>query len=148
MEEQEENFQPNDLAACRAGFFEALAKIETAPVAQPAPPPPETMVVFFDFNRSTLNADARGVIARIVARIRATNARSVVLSGYADRAGAANYNVRLSQRRVAAVRDAIRRAGVNVQFSVSSFGEERPAVQTVDGVREARNRRVEVRIAP
>jgi outer membrane protein OmpA-like peptidoglycan-associated protein len=76
------------------------------------------------------------------------NAKSVVLAGHADRAGASDYNLRLSQRRVAAVRAAIQRAGVDVRFDISSFGEQRPAVQTADGVREARNRRVEVRIVP
>ncbi|HEX9835354.1 MAG TPA: OmpA family protein, partial [Alphaproteobacteria bacterium] len=63
--------------------------------------------------------------------------------------GASAYNAKLAERRVAAVREFIQRWGVkDVQFQVSSAGEANPAVRTADGVREARNRRVDVRVVP
>jgi OOP family OmpA-OmpF porin len=149
LEEQEENIQPNDLAACRNGFLNALAKIEGAPAAQPAPAPQaETIMILFDFNKATLNAAANTEINRAVARIRALNAKTVVLEGHADRSGADAYNMRLSQSRVAAVRQALQKAGVNVRFDESAVGETRPIVPTPDGTREARNRAVTVRIVP
>ena len=153
LEEQEENVQPNHIAACRAEFFAALAKIEVAPAvaAQPAPvpaPQPETITIYFEFNKATLNAEAQREVDRAVARIRALPAKNVVLEGHADRSGSASYNMRLSESRVAAVRDAIQRAGVNVQFSETALGEDRPAVPTADNVRERQNREVVVHINP
>ena len=79
MQEQEENFQPPDIARCRDGFYAAIAAVEEAlkpkPVmAEPAPesepePEPAPMVVepqplpgpflvFFDWDRATISADA------------------------------------------------------------------------------------------
>ena len=148
MEQQEENHQPPHIEACRSAFFAALAQIETAPQAAQPAAAPDAMMVYFPLNRANLTADAQREIDRIVARIRASNARSVVLTGHADRSGSTARNMALSRDRVAAVRDAIRRAGVNVQFSESAMGESSPAVRTADNVAEARNRRVEVRILP
>jgi len=144
MEEQEENNSANDIATCRTAFLAALAKIEQTPVAAQA----ETITVYFDTDKATLNDEARREVARAVARIRALNAKSVVLEGHADRTGSAGHNMSLSQNRVAAVRAAIQQAGVNVQFSESAFGETRPAVPTAEGVRERRNRGVAVKIVP
>jgi OOP family OmpA-OmpF porin len=149
MEETEEaNAVDPDLEACRAGFFDALAKIEVAPAA---PPPAaagrsQTFAVYFDFNKSTLTDAGKAEVNRAVAHARAINAQFVVLEGHADRSGANPYNMRLSQARVATVKQAIQASGVNVQFRDSAEGEARPPVPTADGVREQRNRVVIVRV--
>ena len=153
LEEQEENIQPGDIAACRSAFLEALAKIEGKPMAQPAPahrPPPkaEAFLVRFDFNRATLDAAANAEIGRAVAYARQIRAGWVVLEGHADRAGSSGYNLGLSEKRIAAVRQAIEKSGVKVQFRAVADGEDHPVVQTADGVREARNRVVIVRVVP
>jgi len=148
LEEQEENLQPNDIASCRSGFLAALAKIEVAPVAQAPAPQAETVTIYFDLNQSTLNDAARRDVDRAAARIRALNARTVALEGHADRSGSPGYNTRLSQNRVATVRAALQRSGINVQFRETALGEGQPAVPTADGVREARNRDVVIRIVP
>src|SRR3546814_11085678 len=44
MQEQEENFQPDDIAACRDRFEAAMAGLGREPAPKPAPPPPATMV--------------------------------------------------------------------------------------------------------
>lgn len=148
MEETEEaNAVDPDLEACRAGFFEALAKIEVAaPGAPPAAGRSETFLVYFDFNKAILNDKGKAEIGRAIAHAKAINAQFVVLEGHADRAGADPYNKRLSQARVATVKQAIQASGVNVQFRDSAEGESRPPVPTADGVREARNRVVIVRV--
>ena len=55
MQEQEENFQPDDIAACRDGFLDAVAQLEEEPkvaaAPEPAPAPatlPGPWVVNFD----------------------------------------------------------------------------------------------------
>jgi OmpA-OmpF porin, OOP family len=63
--------------------------------------------------------------------------------GHADRAGSDAYNQRLSERRSAAVRDALVQRGIPANEIVTmGRGERDPAVPTPDGVREPRNRRV------
>ena len=150
MEQQAENFQPIDIAACRTGFLAALAKIEVVPVAQQpaASPQAENVTIYFDLNKATLNDKGRRDVDRIVSRARAINAKSVVVEGYTDRSGSDAYNMRLSQKRETAVRDAIRLAGVNVPIDGKAYGEARSAMQTADGVAEAGNRRVSVNIIP
>ena len=67
------------------------------------------------------------------------------LTGHADRAGSDAYNVRLSQRRAEAVKAELVRLGFNANdISVVAKGEADPLVPTADGVREPKNRRVEI----
>ena len=71
----------------------------------------------------------------------------VVLVGKADRAGSDQYNMRLSQRRADAVRDALIRDGVpRDRIETRWVGEREPPVPTPDNVREPRNRVVEINL--
>jgi len=156
MQEQEENFQPDDIAACRAGFEEAMARLEAAPkppapMAAPAPAPapapmPGPFTLYFDFDSASLTADARNVVADAARAVASRKPASVVVTGYADRAGSEAYNMALSKRRADAAVAALKAAGVttDIQLIVASYGEMDPAVQTADGQREPRNRRVTV----
>jgi OmpA-OmpF porin, OOP family len=119
-----------------------------APAAAPAPPPPpmaRTFLVFFDFDKYNLTADARRVIEAAAANYKATGSARIDVSGYTDLAGTQAYNMRLSQRRADAVAAYLLRQGVpkNV-LDVKWFGKEHPRVPTADGVREPQNRRVEI----
>jgi hypothetical protein len=130
----------------------AMAKVEASlqpmPVAVAYVPPPETFVVFFPYNRATLDRQARQEVAYIVNRARTLNANSIKLAGYTDRAGKDDYNMRLSAKREAAVHKAIDGAGLNAAISGAAFGETQLATATDDGVREASNRRVVVVVTP
>jgi outer membrane protein OmpA-like peptidoglycan-associated protein len=115
-----------------------------APAAAP-PPPPRTFLVFFDFDKYSLTADARKVIEAAAASYKATGSARIDVSGYTDLAGTQAYNLRLSQRRADAVAGYLLKQGVpkNV-MDVKWFGKEHPRVPTPDGVREPQNRRVEI----
>lgn len=149
VEQQEENFQPRDIAYCRNAFYAALEQIEVRPVAAPAAVP-ETMTldadVFFDFNRATIKPAFFPELDRIARMlVENTNIR-LQISGHADRAGPAGYNQGLSERRARAVADYLAGKGVTRErVTTVGYGETRPAVPTADGVREPRNRRVEIR---
>ncbi len=70
---------------------------------------------------------------------------NVTVSAHTDRAGASTYNMDLAQQRALAVVDKIRRfGGVNLNINIKNHGENKLAAQTVDGVKEGRNRRVEI----
>jgi outer membrane protein OmpA-like peptidoglycan-associated protein len=118
------------------------------PAAAPAPAPApqaRTFLVFFDFDRSNLTADARHVIDAAIASYRSTGSARVEVSGYTDLAGTQAYNLRLSQRRADAVANYMMHQGLpkNV-MDVKWFGKQHPRVPTPDGVREPQNRRVEI----
>ena len=163
MQEQEENFQPDDIAACRADFEAALAALKAgpapAPVAaaapaapQPAPRPsprPRVFTVLFGFDDTGLSAGAEQTLVDAIDYAKGLQGATISVSGYTDRAGNRPYNARLAAVRADVVSAAMRTKGVAPdQIVIASFGEDDPAVQTDDGVREVRNRRVRVVVLP
>ncbi len=104
---------------------------------------PGSFLVYFAFNKATLDASARQVVAEAADEYKRTGAAQVAVSGYADKAGRPAYNQALSERRAEAVRRELERLGVpSSAVQVAAEGENDPAVPTPDGVPEARNRRV------
>lgn len=159
IEQQEENFQTDHIAACRSEFDAAMEELRTAmapqpaeqpapaPAPAPAPPPaaPESFVMFFEFDRADITPQAREVIDSAVQAGQRTNVEQYSITGHADRAGPPEYNTGLSLRRANAVRDALTSRGIaQDNVSVAGRGEAEPAVQTPDGVPEQANRRVEL----
>jgi OOP family OmpA-OmpF porin len=116
------------------------------PAAQPAPPPqPRAFLVFFDWDRSDIRPDSQRVIEAAAAYAKQRGLARVNLTGHADRSGPARYNMGLSLRRAQAVRDAFIKLGVSPSdIALVGKGESQPLVPTADGVREPRNRRVEI----
>ena len=163
MQEQEENFQADDIAACRGQYLAALsslnvgltpiaamADVAPAPASAPAPAPapapqPVKLVVFFDFDRADLDAAARAKLNEAADAVKDRKTVRIVVSGHTDTAGSLQYNEKLSRLRAAAIAEALAQQGVprNVT-TVEAFGQLRPAVATADDVREPANRRVEI----
>src|SRR3954470_24791469 len=104
---------------------------------------PSSFVVYFGFNKANLDASARQVIAMAADEYKRTGGAQINVTGYADKAGQAEHNQRLSERRAEVVRRELERLGVQASaIQVAAEGENDPAVPTPDGVPEARNRRV------
>lgn len=162
MEEQEENFQPEDIAACRGGFETAMIRIETAlapkPVAaaEPAPAPapapaaapalapkpaPGPFVLSFDFDSAKIGDASQAVLDRIAAAAKAYGPAKIELAAHTDRAGSDAYNDRLAEMRALAVKMALAQKGIPAPLiDVRVFGERKVPVATPDGVPEERNR--------
>jgi len=148
MQEQEENNQPDDIAACRDAFYAALAELESLmpmeaekPMAAPQVPP--EFVVFFDFDSSTVTGTGMATLDDAVAAAGEIGAEGFSVTGHTDRAGSEAYNDALSLRRAEAVRAALVARGVaSSAVSLAGRGEAETAVPTADGVRESANRRV------
>lgn len=150
LEQLEEDYQPQDIARCRQGFLDALARVEAALRPAPPPPPapaataPEPFLVFFDFDRATITPESARVIREAAQRAKDSGAVAIQVIGYTDRSGPAAYNMRLSVRRANAVKDELVRNGIAAgEISVEGRGESDPLVPTADGVREPQNRRAE-----
>lgn len=159
LEQASEGLQPPDIEACRQAFGIAVAEVEGAvpqPVVEAPPPPPEAPVVVqspepymihFGLDEASLDADARAVLAQIKSDLDTTAATRVLVVGHASRAGSEAHNMRLSQKRAEAVKAALSDLGVQAgSIETDARGETDPLVETADGVREPRNRRVRVTI--
>lgn len=152
MQEQEENFQPKDIAYCFAQFQAAMKKMApkpmkmaaAKPMAKPAIPGP--FKVYFSFNSDKLDSNAMTIVSSVVEAAKQTGATSVILGGHADRAGKGGYNKMLSQKRIDAVVGALTKSGFGGGLSQQSFGETKPDKATKDGAREQMNRRVEIQL--
>ncbi|MFN4088577.1 MAG: OmpA family protein [Alphaproteobacteria bacterium] len=135
---------------CKAKFYEAMNALRGRPAAAPAAPaapPARDYLVFFDFDRSNIRPDAADVLRRVTQAYQSLNANRVDLIGHTDRAGSAEYNQRLSERRATSVRDFLSRQGIPAaNITATGRGESDPRVPTPDGVREQENRRVEIRL--
>ena len=106
-------------------------------------------IVFFDWDRDDLTNEARNTLNGVAENYRRGGQTQVVLAGHADRSGSDAYNQGLSQRRANRVRDYLITQGVpGGSMTTQAFGEERPRVETADGVREPDNRRVEITFGP
>jgi peptidoglycan-associated lipoprotein len=74
--------------------------------------PPEAILttVYFDFDKYTVSANERAKIDAVAARVMATD---VIIAGYTDHFGTAEYNLGLSDRRAQSVREYLVKSGAN-----------------------------------
>lgn len=130
-----------------------------APKAEAAPPAPAPAVapkeqlaeipreylVFFDWDRADITAEADQIIRAAADNAKKVGSARIATTGHADRSGPDAYNLGLSLRRAEAVRAALVRQGIAAsEVEISARGESEPLVPTPDGVREPRNRRVQI----
>lgn len=109
-------------------------------------PPSRSFMVFFDLNSASLSAQSLQSIKQAGERYRYFESTQVMVTGHTDQIGSADYNLRLSIRRAAVVKDALIHEGIPVSAIVfSGRGDSQPLVQA-EGA-EAQNRRVEIVIA-
>ncbi len=114
-----------------------------APAATPAAP--RNYLVFFDWDKADLTAEAKKIIATAAEDAKKGNIARIQATGHADRSGPDAYNMKLSMRRALAVKSELTRLGIaEKDIAVIAKGEREPLVPTADGVREPQNRRVEI----
>lgn len=116
------------------------------PAAPPPPPPvPQKFIVFFDWDKSNLRADAAKIVSDAAAYAKTNGKARIATTGHADTSGTPAYNLALSERRANIVKAELIRLGIPAnEIAVSFKGESQPLVTTGDGAREPQNRRVEI----
>ncbi|MCR9071312.1 MAG: OmpA family protein [Alphaproteobacteria bacterium] len=155
VEQQEEGHQPVHIAACRDSFLIAMENLRAAMEPTVATTEVTTTfeevareVVYFDFDSDAITPDAQVKIDALVAEMRTLQNITLFITGHTDRAGSNEYNQALSARRAANVRAELERQGMTTgdveDMEIDARGEQNPAVETADGVREPLNRRVEI----
>ncbi len=104
--------------------------------------------VTFDFDRAELKPQGQATLGRLAGVLSQYPQTIIEITGHADSTGDANYNMKLSDRRAAAVASYLTSHGVSQRIISSGVGESSPIAtnDTPDG--RAQNRRVEIKISP
>ena len=108
----------------------------------PPPPPAKTYIVFFDFDKSNLTAEAQATVTEAVSAAKTLGSVRIMVTGHTDTVGSDRYNQALSIRRATSVKDEMLRQGLgadSIAIEGKSFHD--PLVPTGPGVREPKNRR-------
>jgi len=148
-----------EASACRSALATSLIALENAgrpAPARPAPvaaapiaPPPSDYTVYFDLDSWTLTAEDLAVITNVINTARAGGQSHITIVGHTDTSGSAAYNKRLSLHRANVVVEALVDMGARrAAIQATGVGETDLAVQTEDGVKEAKNRRAVIGLQP
>jgi outer membrane protein OmpA-like peptidoglycan-associated protein len=118
----------------------------TPPAAQPVvPAAPRSYLVFFDFNKSDLTAQAKGIVDQAAANAGPAHVTRLTVTGHTDTVGSDAYNMRLSRRRAESVSAQLEKDGIpSGEIEIVAKGKRDLLVPTADGVREPQNRRVQI----
>ena len=98
--------------------------------------------VFFDYDSSELDADARELLQDQVAWLKQYSSVSVSIEGHCDERGTREYNLALGEKRAQAVKNYLVSLGISAdRVATISYGKERPAVVGSNDGAWAQNRR-------
>lgn len=129
-----------------------------APAPEPAPAPAApafapgsqealradagTDTVLFAYDSYELSAEAKAVLIRHAAWLRANPGVKVTLEGHCDERGTREYNLALGERRANSAKNFLASLGIETgRLATISYGKERPAVDGSDEAVFAQNRR-------
>jgi outer membrane protein OmpA-like peptidoglycan-associated protein len=101
------------------------------------------------FDKARLNDDGRDLLRNLSSALRHYDHTLIQVGGYTDTSGTPESNLRISQKRADAVAAELRADGVAAnRLTAAGFGATHLKKATGEGVSEARNRRIEIRILP
>ena len=106
--------------------------------------------ILFATNKSDLLPSAQMKLNEVAAALNKQDPKStIVVEGYTDSQGTANYNQDLSQRRARSVRDYLISRGIaSSRVTAEGFGLTRPIADNESPEGRANNRRVEIVVTP
>lgn len=100
--------------------------------------------VLFGFDESTLSADARTSLDKLVKVLDTYPDTDIEIQGHTDSKGSVSYNQALSERRAAAVSGYLEEQTINTsRLTIKGFGEDLPKYENNTAEGRTENRRVE-----
>jgi peptidoglycan-associated lipoprotein len=118
--------------------------------APPTPAPSETgraesdgdEAIFFQFDASLLRDDARPILQKVAAALRANPRAHLRIEGNCDERGTTEYNLALGEARARAAKRYLVALGISAsRVDIRSYGSERPKDSGHDESAWSRNRR-------
>jgi peptidoglycan-associated lipoprotein len=98
--------------------------------------------VFFAVDQSTLTPEATSILDKQASWLKQYSTGTITIEGHADEQGTREYNIALSARRAAAVRNYLVSQGIpDARLSTVPFGKERPVATCSDESCLSQNRR-------
>jgi peptidoglycan-associated lipoprotein len=125
-------------------------------VAQAAAPPEDPLAwaadladAHFDYKQANVRGEDRAGLDALAQKLKNDSKRKVLIEGYCDSRGTAQYNVVLGERRAKAVKEYLVKAGASAsQIEVVSYGKERPICTETSDDCLRRNRRAHFQPQP
>ncbi len=100
--------------------------------------------IYFDFDSQSVRSTENGKIQQVAGFLQQNNAQ-LIIAGFTDERGTAEYNRGLGERRAQSVREALIAMGADAQnIQTVSFGAEMPADPSSNESAGAKNRRAEI----
>ena len=97
--------------------------------------------VFYDYNQSSVRADAKTTLDKQVAWLAKYGSVNVQIAGNCDERGTSEYNIALGAKRASAARDYLVAKGVaSTRISTISYGKDRPVALGSNEQAYAQNR--------
>lgn len=131
MEQAEEGYQFDHIKACRTGFETSLAALgDTATSADKAMPPSGSpFTVNFKFDSVDLTDKSQSELAKVLEKVSVYKPKTITITAHTDLVGGEKYNEALSQKRAAAIKNALENAGTSA-IVADGVGTADPAIKT------------------
>ena len=102
-------------------------------------------VFYFDFDSYALSEETKEIMRRHAQFMNASSSVSLRIEGHTDERGSADYNYTLGKKRANSIKNVLVKNDVNPkQITVTSYGEEKPAVEGDTEKAFSKNRRGEL----
>lgn len=119
-----------------------------AELAMPKKPQVDSYIVFFKEKESDMSQSGEDTIHEVLKKVKSGQKLQFVLNAYTDTVGDSEANLKLSETRAQAVREALIAGGVDPEnIRLYAFGESDTPVRTPDNTGEPANQRVEIFIS-
>lgn len=100
--------------------------------------------IYFDFDKSSIRPDAREILKADAEIFTKNSGATIVIQGYCDERGTAEYNMALGERRAQETKQYLMNLGINAsRMETISYGEENPLDPGHNEAAWAQNRRVQ-----
>lgn len=104
--------------------------------------------VVFDFDKANLKPAGLVAVDKLAAFMKKYPERRVMVEGFTDSVGSDQYNLRLSERRANAVREALMARGIEAErIEIRGYGKAFPVATNATAAGRQLNRRVEIIIS-
>lgn len=123
---------------------EVVEEVTPEPASKPVLP--QDFSIQFRANSTVPMLEPQAAVDAFVAQILASKTMKVLVEGHASSEGAADFNMKLSERRAQAVVDYLKKKGIpEDRISIQAFGETQPVAANDTEENRSKNRRVVIK---